>query len=211
MSIQQGYDTWATTYDVDRNLTRDLDLAVTRTALAALRPATALELGCGTGKNTALLAEIAGHVQALDFSAGMLAQARRKITSANVTFAVADLTLSWPCATGGVELVVGNLVLEHIAALPFIFAEAARCLAPGGHFFLAELHPFKQYLGSQARFQGEQGEILLPAFTHHISDFLHAAAAAGLRLLTLDETWHTEDRDAPPRLVSFLWKKPDDR
>ena len=28
MSIQQGYDTWATTYDVDRNLTRDLDLAL---------------------------------------------------------------------------------------------------------------------------------------------------------------------------------------
>ena len=63
----------------------------------------------------------------------------------SLTFAVADLTKTWPAASGSADLVVGNLVLEHIADLGFIFAEAARCLQPGDQLFFSELHPFRQY------------------------------------------------------------------
>lgn len=206
-TVQAAYTQWAATYDTDRNLTRDLDQSVTRAALAGRRAASVLELGCGTGKNTALLAEIGARVQALDFSEGMLAQARAKVQAPNVTFGAADLTQPWPCADTSVDLVVGNLVLEHIAELDPLFAEAARVLAPGGLLFLAELHPFKQYLGSRAVFDQGQGRVELPAFVHHISDFLGAAARAGLRLLELREWWHPEDQQAPPRLLTLLFVK----
>ncbi len=207
MGVREAYNQWAPTYDADRNLTRDLDALVTRTTVAAVPCTRILELGCGTGKNTAFLAQLGAHVHALDFSDAMLRQARAKVPHAHVTFTVADLTVPWPCADQAVDLVVCNLVLEHIADLRFIFAEAHRCLATRGHTFACELHPFRQYLGAQAMFQREQAQIAIPACVHHISDFLHAAGQAGFRLTALEEWWHCDDQNAPPRLVSFLWEK----
>lgn len=207
MSISDAYTDWSATYDTDRNLTRDLDQAVTRQMLAGQHYRAILETGCGTGKNTAFLAEIADRVHALDFSEGMIAQARAKINRANVTFTAADLTQPWPPDDGQVELVACNLVLEHIHDLSHIFSEAARVLADGGGFFISELHPFKQYVGKKAVFQREGGQIEIPAFTHHISAFLDAAQSAGFRLESLREWWHEEDEGLPPRLVTFLFEK----
>ncbi|MCB9450787.1 MAG: class I SAM-dependent methyltransferase [Anaerolineaceae bacterium] len=207
MHISQAYTQWAATYDTDRNLTRDLDATMTRGVLGGRKVATALELGCGTGKNTALLAEIAQQVYALDFSEGMMAQARAKINKAQVAFALADLTQPWPCATGCVELVVCNLVLEHIRDLDFIFAEAWHVLTEGGQFYLSELHPFKQYQGKQAVFERGGEQTPIAAFVHHISDFVAAAQGAGFTLTKLGEWWHDEDPPDTPRLVTFLFTK----
>ncbi len=205
--IQTAYTQWAATYDTDRNLTRDLDQLVTRATLGERHYQSILELGCGTGKNTCLLAEIGDRVHGLDFSAGMLAQARAKGFGPTVTFSEADLTQPWPCADRSADLITCNLVLEHIADLAFIFAEAARTLAPTGHLFICELHPFKQYLGSKAAFEQDQERIELPAFVHHISEFLDAAARAGFTLASLKEWWHADDRQTPPRLVSFMFAR----
>ena len=207
MSISAAYTQWSGSYDHDRNLTRDLDQVVTRNTLSHTRYPSILELGCGTGKNTALLAEIGTQVQALDFSEGMLNQAQAKQLGDHVTFSVVDLTQRWPCADESVELIVCNLVLEHIAGVSFIFGEAARALLAGGLFFVCELHPFKQYQGSQAGFQLGAERVAIPAFVHHISDYLGAAEAAGFTLTRLEEWWHEEDRNTPPRLVSFMFAK----
>jgi len=166
-----------------------------------------LEIGCGTGKNTLLLAEVGRHVTAADFSEGMIAQARTRVQADNVAFVVADLTRPWPWADASANLVVCNLVLEHIENLAFVFAEAARVLARPGQLFVCELHPFRQYQGSQAGFQRGQAKVKIPAFVHHLSDFLDAAERSGLALNSLKEWWHEEDSGKPPRLVSFLFGK----
>ena len=166
-----------------------------------------LELGCGTGKNTAFLAGLGATVHALDFSDAMLGLAHAKVTYPHVTFVKADLTAAWPCADGAADLVVGNLVLEHIADLGFIFREASRCLVPAGRLFICELHPFRQYLGAQAMFERDQVQVDIPAYVHHISDFLDAAGQAGFRLISLSEWWDDDSRGGAPRLVSFLWEK----
>ena len=206
-SVQTAYTAWATTYDTDRNLTRDLDQVATRAMLGERRYGSILEIGCGTGKNTTLLAQIGDRVHAIDFSVGMLAQARAKGFGPTVTFSVADLTHPWPCADRSVGLIACNLVLEHIEDLSVVFSEAARTLAPGGTLFISELHPFKQYLGSKATFTRDQEHIEIPAFVHHLSDFLDAAARAGLILKNYREWWDADDRQAPPRLVSFVFAK----
>lgn len=207
MTIQNAYNTWSVTYDTDRNLTRDLDQTATRETLASLPATTILELGCGTGKNTAYLAQIGQYVHALDFSEGMIQHAKAKITADNVTFATADLTQRWNLPDNFADLVVCNLVLEHIENIDFVFAEAARTLQPGGHFFLCELHPFRQYQGSKANFQREDETTEIPAHLHHLTDFLTAAESSGLSLRNLKEWWHEEDQNKPPRLVSFLFTK----
>ena len=207
MNIQQSYTEWSTTYDQDRNLTRDLDEIVTKDTLANLHCRSVLEIGCGTGKNTTLLSRVGEQVMALDFSEGMLDRARRKLTLDNVTFAVADITQPWPCRDQSIELISCNLVLEHVSDLSFIFAQAVRVLRQPGLFFVSELHPFRQYQGTQARFLRDQDTTQIPAFIHHISDFIDAAAANNLKLSLIKEWWHQEDQNKPPRLVSFMFQK----
>jgi malonyl-CoA O-methyltransferase len=207
MNIQQAYQDWSSTYDQDRNLTRDLDEIFTRETLANLLFDSILEIGCGTGKNTSLLAQIGQHVFAIDFSSGMIEQARAKLSNDNVTFAVADITQRWLCEDRSIDLITCNLVLEHISDLSFIFAQAFRVLRDGGRFFVSELHPFRQYQGTQANFRRNQETIQIPAFVHHISEFIHAGAANNLALLGMKECWHHEDQNKPPRLVSFMFQK----
>jgi ubiquinone/menaquinone biosynthesis C-methylase UbiE len=207
MNIQNAYNEWSETYDTDENLTRDLDQQLTRETLANLHFDSILELGCGTGKNTAFLAQIGTDVHALDFSEGMIAKAREKVKARNVKFSVADLTQTWPCEDQAYDLIVCNLVLEHIEDLSFIFSEVSRVLEKNGRFLLNELHPFRQYEGKKARFNTAQGETEIPAFVHHISDFVNAASNNGLRLLKLNEHWHEQDQGRSPRIVSFLFEK----
>ena len=207
MSIQKAYNEWSETYDSDENLTRDLDQQVTREALASLHFHSILEIGCGTGKNTAFLVQIGAHVQALDFSEGMIEKAREKVKAENVEFSVADLTQKWPCEDSSYDLIVCNLVLEHIEDLSFIFSEAFRVLEQGGRFLINELHPFRQYEGKKARFEKGVGVTEIPAFVHHVSDFVNAALINGLNLIKLNESWHEQDQDKPPRIITFLFEK----
>jgi malonyl-CoA O-methyltransferase len=208
MKIQDAYTRWSTTYDSDRNLTRDLDRLATERTLIDRSYQNILELGCGTGKNTALLNRIGRKVLALDFSPGMLLQAKAKVRSGHVFFARADLTKPWPAKTSSFEFVVCNLVLEHIENLDPIFYQASESLATGGEFFASELHPFRQYQGTQANFRNDQETVEIDAFVHHLSDFTEAARANGLTLKLMREWWHEEDLNKPPRLVSFLFEKP---
>jgi len=207
MSIKSAYDCWSNTYDLDRNLTRDLDREVTKEVFSEQRFENILELGCGTGKNTLWLAEISESVHALDFSEGMIQQARQKLNAKNVEFGVADITLAWPSKTESHDLIVCNLILEHIENLSPIFSEAYRCLQQGGRFYISELHPFRQYRGGRASFQHEGQVTEVAAFVHHVSDFLQLAAKAGLVLESFNEYWHPEDEGKPPRLAAFLFKK----
>lgn len=207
MNIQKAYNEWSETYDTDQNLTRDLDQKVTREELANLHVDSILEIGCGTGKNTPFLAQVGKRVHAIDFSEGMIEKAKEKVKAGNVRFSVADLTQPWPCEARDYNLIVCNLVLEHIQDLSFIFSQAFRVLDDQGTFLINELHPFRQYEGKKARFDRGEGVMEIPAFVHHISDFLNAAATNELRFVKLSEWWHEQDKGKPPRIVSLLFEK----
>lgn len=215
-AVARAYDAWATTYDADVNATRDLDAAVLRRVPLAVSAADVVELGCGTGKNTAWLAERARSVVAMDFSGGMLAKARARLAALDagaerqVRFVEHDLRARWPLVDGSADVIVGNLVLEHVADLPFVFGEAARVLRAGGALFLCELHPERQRRGGQAHFvDGISGtRTCVPAFRHSTAEYVNTGIAAGLQLRQLDEWLEAgAPDDAPPRLLSVLFEK----
>jgi ubiquinone/menaquinone biosynthesis C-methylase UbiE len=207
MSIQQAYNEWSDSYDSDENLTRDLDQKVMQATLANLCFTSILEIGCGTGKNTSFLSQIGDRVQAVDFSQGMIDKAREKVKAQNVRFSIMDITKRWTFDDSSFDLIVCNLVLEHIEDISFIFSEAFRVLQSNGRFFINELHPFRQYDGKKARYQKDGEEVEVDAFVHHISDFLKAATDSGLSMIKLNEYWHEEDQNKPPRIVTFLFEK----
>lgn len=207
MNVQQAYDTWSGTYDDDHNLTRDLDRTVLGQTLAGRQFGSILEVGCGTGKNTGFLAQLGETVTAVDFSPGMLAQAHAKIGAPNVTFQAVDITQPWLTPAAAFDLVTFNLILEHIEDLDFVMGQVGRALKAGGLLFISELHPFRQYLGGQARFTQDEQTTFIPSFVHHISDFMQAAKQHGLTLRGLSEWWHADDDGKPPRLISFLFQK----
>ncbi|MEO8591554.1 MAG: methyltransferase domain-containing protein [Flavobacteriales bacterium] len=207
MDTRTAYDEWAGQYDTNLNRTRDLEAQALRWTLAGINPDRCLEIGCGTGKNTAWLATQCAQITAVDFSTGMLERAREKITSDRVEFVQADIIQPWTFASGDYDLVTFSLVLEHIADLDRVMRETARVLRPGGQVYIGELHPFKQYNGTKARFESEQGTQVVPCFDHHVSDFTQAALRAGLRVLDIQEYFDDDARDTVPRILALLLAK----
>jgi len=216
-TVASAYDRWSETYDRDANLTRDLDAAVLRAHGPAVDGRDVLELGCGTGKNTIWLAEHARSTIALDASSRMLSVARGRISSPNVRFLQHDIRAPLPIESESVDVVIIDLVLEHVEALGTVFREATRVLRAGAALFLCELHPVRQMLGGQAHFLDPVGGqvIQVPAFRHTVAEFINGGIAVGLGVEAVGEWWDEgspqSEEEKPgvtlPRLFSATFRK----
>lgn len=207
MNPQQAYNSWASQYDTNENKTRDLEAKALRTILSTISFNTVLEIGCGTGKNTAWLLQKAEHITAADLSEEMLSKAKEKIQSKKVAFIQANINDEWNFTEKNFDLVSFSLVLEHIENLDHIFKEASNKLNDGGFVYIGELHPFKQYTGSKARFETEKGLHVVQCYNHNISDFIHSARKYGLTLVGLDEYFDDDDKTSIPRILTLLLQK----
>ena len=206
MSTKALYDKWSATYDEVENRTRDLEKRACETVLSDLDFESVLELGGGTGKNTSWLAARAKRVVSIELSPEMQAMARTKIAAQNVEFRVADIRDEWDFTTEKVDLITCSLILEHIESLEPVFMQAANSLKPNGWLYVCELHPFKQYAGSKARFEMDGETHILDCYRHHISDYTDAAASAGFTISKLDEWFDDDMPEQIPRLISFLFR-----
>jgi len=209
MDTRQAYNNWASQYDTNNNKTRDLEaIALTKT-LADISFDNVLEVGCGTGKNTIWFIEKAMHITAVDLSGEMLAKAKEKISPDRVQFLQSDITNEWTFTNQLYDLISFSLVLEHIQNLDHVFNEVYKKLKPGGYVYIGELHPFKQYMGTKARFDTEDGQQVVECFNHHISEFIQAAKKYKLTPVDIDEYFDDDDTNEIPRILSILLQKID--
>lgn len=207
MDTKQAYNTWAAQYDTNDNKTRDLEAKVLRQTLSHTGFSDCLEIGCGTGKNSVWLMEQCDHLTGVDLSEAMLAKAKNRVDSNKADFIIADITQDWSFADRQFDLITFSLMLEHIEDLNPVFEKAAASLKKGGHIYIGELHPFKQYSGSKARFETEEGLHIVPCFNHHVSEFVAAAQNSGLTLVKLEEHFDENNREGIPRILMLLFKK----
>jgi len=133
-SVEGGYDLLAPKFDHTPFRTPDGILDATTGALRALGPLRqGLDVCCGTGAGVGVLESVCqGPVTGVDFSAGMLAQARR--AHPDVGWVRAD-ALALPF-TGAFDVAVSFGALGHFlpAQRPALFAGVHRALRPGGVF-----------------------------------------------------------------------------
>jgi len=207
MQTKEAYSIWSQTYDSDLNKTRDLEQQAQKNLLKNCIWDTCVELGCGTGKNTAWLAKHSTQLIAVDFNEAMMAIAKAKVKLPEVSFVQADIQQNWLFLNNTADLVSCSLILEHIQNLAFIFEQAFACLNENGILYIGEFHPFKQYLGSKARFETAEGTIKIEQYTHHFCDYMDCAKKVGFQLLEVKEFFHDEDEAPIPRILGFVFKK----
>ena len=207
MDIGKAYNSWAAQYDSNENKTRDLEALSLQKILQGKSFKHCLEIGCGTGKNTAWLLTICDQITAIDLSKGMLDIAKNKIQSDKVNFIEADITNDWTFAKDAYDLVTFSLMLEHIEDLDAVFQKLAKVSDTGTRVYIGELHPFKQYAGSKARFETETGTQVVTCFNHHVTDFIEAANTSGFHLIQIDEQFDDADRSQLPRILNLLFEK----
>jgi SAM-dependent methyltransferase len=98
----------------------------------------ALEVGCGSGEFSRLLAARASHVLALDLSPNMIRLARERGRDLpNVEFEIADAA-AWSFPRERFDCVASIATLHHLDA-PAILARMRDALAPGGTLLVLDL------------------------------------------------------------------------
>lgn len=208
MNVKKSYNIWASQYDTNGNKTRDLEGVSLRKTLQDHEFKNCLEMGCGTGKNTEWLISKADKIIAVDLSEEMLARAKAKIHSGKVEFIQADLNYEWTFATDRqFDLVTFCLVLEHIENLDSIFEKLSKYVIAGGYVYIGEIHPYKQYMGTKARFETESGLQIVTCFNHNISDYTNSAINHGFEIMKVDEFFDDNDKNSIPRILTLLLKK----
>jgi arsenite methyltransferase len=100
-----------------------------------------LDLGCGAGLDSLVLARSARSVLGVDFSREMLTRARRAAATAgvsNVDFNVGDAE-AVPAPDASIDVAVVNGIFNLNPQRERIFENLARVLRPGGRAYAAEL------------------------------------------------------------------------
>lgn len=178
MSFVDGYETWSRRYDDPGNGFFDLENPVVRPWLDAVPRGVAIDVGCGTGRQTAYLHEIGHDVRGFDGSTHMLALARAKLP--NVAFEVAQVD-DLPVDDASVDLVTCFIALTHVQDLDRVFEEFARVLRPGGALVISDSRT--HFIGSQRNPLGDlapSGELAyIPGWNHSTASYLRASLDQG--------------------------------
>ncbi|XP_050695483.1 putative methyltransferase DDB_G0268948 isoform X3 [Eriocheir sinensis] len=130
--------------------------------------AAAVDVGCGSGQSTWVLAPHFTHVTGLDVSPAQITEATKKNTRANVSFKVSGAeTLPFPAQS--VQLITAGQAC-HWFDLPKFYAEADRVLVPGGVLALyGYLFPLPMY-GSVSN---QLVEIVNDMYKNKLDGYIH--------------------------------------
>lgn len=98
---------------------------------------TVVDVGCGTGYFTPMLATDDNHVVGVDLSEGMIAYAR-KHRNDSLSWVVGDAE-GLPFADNSVDFIFSSLAIQWCSSYPRLFAELYRVTKPGGTVAISTL------------------------------------------------------------------------
>jgi ubiquinone/menaquinone biosynthesis C-methylase UbiE len=167
----------------------------------------AVDLGCGTGVHTALLAERFREVLAVDLSAPMIDFARRRRPEPNVSYRQRDLRAVEPATDGRFDLVFSAYTLHHVEDFSSALHRMRSLLRPGGRVLLVDLVDDRP-LVPRAWFRRRAWQTLAADLRHRRRPVLEAVELLRLQLdrdrldhQTTDRLRPVEEWDAHCRAV----------
>ncbi|QOJ13392.1 MAG: protein-L-isoaspartate(D-aspartate) O-methyltransferase [Planctomycetia bacterium] len=133
--IDAAYDDCALAIDCNQTISQPYIVAAMTELLRPLPTHRVLEVGAGSGYQTAVLARLVSHVYAIEWHAPLVEQAARRLTELNVqnvTFRCGDGTLGWPdqAPFDGILVAAGGPVVPD--ALRDQLAPGGRLVIPVG-------------------------------------------------------------------------------
>jgi ubiquinone/menaquinone biosynthesis C-methylase UbiE len=142
-----------------------------------------LDLGCGEGYNTRLVAERCARITALDIAWGMLRPAaeEERARPRGVRF-VRGSGVALPFADASFDFTVAFMSLQDMPAHDRVFAEIHRVLRPGGFLQFSTLHPcfgrapFEWADGADGRRRGRIVSEYFRELVGHIEEWTFGAA-----------------------------------
>lgn len=158
--------------------------------VGAAQPRAVVDLGCGPGNLTTLLAERwpDAAITGIDSSAAMIERARA--TDDGIAWQVQDLR-EWAEQPGGVDVLLSNATLQwvpgHLDLLPRLAAKAADWFAfqvPGN--FAEPSHALREELAAEAPY-AEHARALDRPSSHDPADYLEVLTAEGFEV----DAWET--------------------
>lgn len=183
------------TWDPDRYLTyadeRGRPFVDLVARIGASDPRTVVDLGCGPGTLTALLAERwpGADVVGLDSSPEMIAKARA--AGSRIAYDVADLRAWTPSAP--VDVLVSNATLQWVPGHLDLLPSLVRAVAPGGWFafqvpgnFGEPSHTIRDELAAEAPYAQHTAGVAVPS-SHDPAVYLDALAGLGCTV----DAWET--------------------
>lgn len=182
-SVADGYRAWSEVYDGENPMieleqsvmTSWLEDAVSQAGDGQVH---ALDAGCGTGRQAAILDGLGARVIGIDATPEMLDVARTKVPDAEFREGLLE---ELPCGTDSVDLAISSLAICHLDEPGPAVSELARCVRPGGTILISEPHPMVAALGGQAFYGGFDGQMNYVRNHHHgMAAWLNSFAAAGL-------------------------------
>ncbi len=185
----EAYDRWAAVYDRDGNPLVALDDIVVPALVGSVNGLHIADLGCGTGRHSQRLLDGGARVTCVDFSAGMLGEAKSRLQGLNATFVEHDLRKPMPFADGTFDAVLCCLALEHVADLARFFREVRRICKGSGFVVCSDMHQAMRFRGKQASFDDPMTgiKVRVEGYEHAVSEYVTAALGAGFVIETIQE------------------------
>ena len=191
-AVSEGYPEWAPSYDLPgRNPILELEAPFTAELFSRIPPGRALDAACGTGRQSAALAELRHEVVGVDATEAMLERARERVPGAEFRL---GLLTELPVETGSVDLAVCSLALTHLEDPAPAIRELTRAVRAGGRIVLTDMHPTFVALGAQAAYRvNEVRAGFVVNEVHWTSRYLAAFRENGLAVEDCHELLYRRD------------------
>jgi ubiquinone/menaquinone biosynthesis C-methylase UbiE len=183
VSVTEGYERWAPTYDHDPNPLLHLEERKLSPLLPRLENKHVLDLACGTGRwLEKIVARRAKRAVGVDSSAAMLCEAAKKPLLAGI-LARAD-AVSLPFGRAIFDLAICSFALGHFEDLTAVVRELARVMKPGSQVFVTDLHPQAYARGWRTGFRNGRNAIRVETLPRTSEEIIKGFHRGGFECLT---------------------------
>lgn len=159
-----------------------------------------LDVACGAGYGTNILAQVAAHATGLDLDEAAIRSARRRYRRQNLKFVAADCC-NMPFEDGSFDAVTANEMIEHIDDHDAFIDEVKRVLQPGGTFMVSTPNkPIYNRYKSPNPFHVSEMDI--PEFRELLESHFRHVHFTGLRMALVSAGFELDGAKQPSNLIA---------